>query len=57
MMAKNVDKGIVELIGPLGIKRILVGVSRRMMGLDSGYILHYGLYIIVGVIIIMASQI
>ena len=56
MMAKNMDKGIVELIGPLGIRRLLKGVSRRMVELDSGYILHYGLYIIVGTIIIIISM-
>lgn len=55
MMAKNVDKGVVELIGPLGLRRVLGGVSRRMMELDSGYILHYGLYIIVGAVVIVGS--
>ena len=55
-MVKNVDKGIVEIIGPLGIRRILGGVSRRMMELDSGYILHYGLYIIVGTLVIIISS-
>ena len=53
IMAKNVDKGIVELIGPLGLRRVLGGVSRRMMELDSGYILHYGLYIVIGALIII----
>ena len=56
MMAKNVDKGVLELIGPLGLRRILGGLSRRMMELDSGYILHYGWYIIVGTIIILVSM-
>lgn len=53
MMAKNVDKGIVEMIGPLGLRRLMKGISRRMMELDSGYILHYGLYIIVGTVMIV----
>ena len=55
MMAKNVDKGVVELIGPLGLRRVLGGISRRMMELDSGYILHYGLYIIVGAMLVVSS--
>ena len=50
------DKGIVELMGPLGIRRVLGGVSRRMMGMDSGYIIHYGLYIMVGTIVIVGSM-
>ena len=53
VMAKNIDKGIVELIGPLGLRRVLGGISRRMMELDSGYILHYGLYIVIGALIII----
>ena len=57
MMAKNVDKGVVELIGPLGLRRMLGGLSRRMMELDSGYIIHYGLYIIVGTIMVVGSMV
>ena len=55
IMAKNVDKGIVELIGPLGLRRVLGGISRRMMELDSGYILHYGLYIVIGALLLIGS--
>lgn len=44
------------MVGPLGIRRLLKGLSRRMMELDSGYILHYGLYIIVGTLIIVLSM-
>ena len=56
MMAKNIDKGILEIMGPLGLKRVFLRISRRMMELDSGYIPHYGLYIIVGTVVIIISM-
>ena len=55
IMVKVVDKGVLEILGPLGLKRLFKRVSRRMMELDSGYIPHYGLYIIVGTVIILMS--
>lgn len=54
-VAKLVDKGVLEILGPLGLRRLFKRVSRRMMELDSGYIPHYGLYIIVGTVIILMS--
>ena len=56
MMLKIVDKGVLEILGPLGLRRVLRGVSRRMMELDSGYIPHYGLYIIVGTVIVLVGM-
>lgn len=55
IMVKVVDKGILEILGPLGLKRLFKRVSRRMMELDSGYIPHYGLYIIIGTVIIVVG--
>lgn len=56
MMAKNIDKGVLEIIGPLGLRRVFLRISRRMMEMDSGYIPQYGLYIIVGTVIIIMSM-
>ena len=56
-VAKLVDKGVLEILGPLGLRRLFKRVSRRMMELDSGYIPHYGLYIIVGTVIILMSMV
>ena len=56
MMVKIVDKGVLEVMGPLGLRRVFGRVSRRMMELDSGYIPHYGLYIIIGTMIIIMSM-
>lgn len=47
-----IDKGVLEIVGPLGLQRLLIRVSRTLTRLDSGLIFHYGLYLLVGILII-----
>jgi NADH-ubiquinone oxidoreductase chain 5 len=47
---KVIDKGSIELIGPYGLERGLVSLSRSMANLDTGVITSYALYILVGLI-------
>lgn len=47
---KIIDRGILELIGPLGIKNIIIYMG-KLDKLETGFILHYILYIITGGII------
>ena len=45
---KVIDKGSIELIGPYGLEKGLVTLSRNISKLDTGVITSYALYILVG---------
>jgi len=45
---KVLDKGSVELIGPYGLEKGLVNLSKSIANLDTGVITSYALYILVG---------
>jgi len=45
---KVLDKGSIELIGPFGLERGLVTLSKSIANLDTGVITSYALYILVG---------
>ena len=45
---KVIDKGSIELIGPYGLEKGLVNLSRSISKLDTGVITSYALYILVG---------
>ena len=50
---KVIDKGSVELLGPYGLEKGLVNLSRNIASLDTGVITSYALYILVGLIFYM----
>jgi NADH-ubiquinone oxidoreductase chain 5 len=43
------DRGIIELIGPLGVVRGLKILIKKVSNLQSGLIYHYALTMILGV--------
>ena len=47
---KVLDKGSVELLGPYGLEKGLVNLSKNIGSLDTGVITSYALYILVGLI-------
>jgi NADH-ubiquinone oxidoreductase chain 5 len=47
---KVLDKGSVELVGPYGLEKGLVALSRSIASLDTGVITTYALYILIGLI-------
>lgn len=47
---KVLDKGSVELLGPYGLEKGLVLLSKNISSLDSGVITSYALYILIGFI-------
>jgi NADH-ubiquinone oxidoreductase chain 5 len=47
---KVLDKGSVELLGPFGLEKGLLWISRNISVLDTGVITSYALYILVGLI-------
>jgi NADH-ubiquinone oxidoreductase chain 5 len=48
---KVLDKGSVELLGPFGLEKTLLGLSERIANLNKGVITSYALYILTGLII------
>ena len=47
---KVLDKGSVELLGPFGLEKGLLTLSKSMSTLDTGVITSYALYILIGLI-------
>lgn len=47
---KDMDKGLVELIGPYGIQRNLTYLSVSINNLTTGVVTSYALYILIGLI-------
>jgi len=47
---KVLDKGSVELLGPYGLEKGLITLSRNIASLDRGVITTYALYILIGLI-------
>jgi len=45
---KIIDKGSIELVGPFGLEKGLVTLSKNIAKLDTGVITSYALYILVG---------
>ena len=50
---KVIDKGSVELLGPFGLEKGLINLSRNIASLDTGVITSYALYILIGLIFYM----
>ena len=47
---KVLDKGSIELIGPYGLEKGLITLSRNIANLNSGIITNYALFILIGLI-------
>ena len=50
---KDLDKGSVELLGPIGASKSLLCLSKNIASLSTGVITTYALYILTGLIIYM----
>ena len=46
-----IDKGSVELLGPFGLEKALITLSRNISNLNTGVITSYALYILIGFIL------
>jgi NADH-ubiquinone oxidoreductase chain 5 len=47
---KVLDKGSIELLGPFGLEKGLLNLSKSISALDTGVITSYALYILIGLI-------
>lgn len=45
---KIVDRGAIELVGPYGLEKSLLNLSKNLSCLDTGVVTSYALYILVG---------
>lgn len=52
---KFLDRGIVEELGPYGLEKSLVNLSRVINSLNTGVITTYALYILIGFIVYMLT--
>jgi NADH:ubiquinone oxidoreductase subunit 5 (subunit L)/multisubunit Na+/H+ antiporter MnhA subunit len=48
MSYKSIDRGIFEILGPTGLSTIALKVSSNLHKMQTGYIFHYALIILVG---------
>jgi len=48
------DKGSVELLGPFGLEKGLLFLSRKISNLSTGLITNYALYILIGLILYLS---
>jgi NADH-ubiquinone oxidoreductase chain 5 len=48
---KVIDKGSIELLGPYGLEKGLINLSKNIVSLDTGVITSYALYILIGLIL------
>lgn len=48
---KVLDKGSIELLGPYGLEKGLLNLSKSLSNLDTGVITSYALYILIGLIL------
>lgn len=48
---KVLDKGSIELLGPYGLEKGLLNLSKSLSSLDTGVITSYALYILIGLIL------
>ena len=49
-IAKVLDRGIIEFIGPFGLSNYLIKTSFNISKLDSGLVTNYALYITLGLL-------
>ena len=50
---KILDKGLFEIFGPLGIKKILSKIFDLMYKLETGYIYHYFFFMFINIVLII----
>jgi len=50
LTTKFLDKGSIELLGPFGLEKGLIYLSKSISNLDTGIVTSYALYILIGLI-------
>lgn len=53
---KIIDRGIIEILGPMGLSQIILKKSRYFYGFQSGYIYHYTLLFLIASTILLGLR-
>ena len=51
IMFRSLDKGLLEVIGPYGISRVLFAGANRMKFMQLGQVYYYGYFMIMFILI------
>jgi len=51
---KTLDKGIIEILGPYGISQTVQSLSRQISKIQSGFVYHYALSMLIGLTLFIA---
>jgi len=51
---RALDRGALEMMGPRGVSQVSLGLGRRLRELQSGYMYHYALVMLLGVTAMVA---
>jgi NADH-ubiquinone oxidoreductase chain 5 len=52
---KTLDKGVFEILGPLGLQRITPALSGRLSLIQSGYVAHYASIMLISCVVLLAT--
>lgn len=52
MTTKILDRGSIELVGPYGLEKMLIGLSKTIHNLSVGTVTTYALYILIGFVLL-----
>lgn len=52
---KFLDKGSIELLGPFGLEKGLINLSKKVLNLNTSFVTTYALYILLGFIFFVLS--
>ena len=52
---KVLDKGAIEMIGPLGLEKVLMKLSKRIHSLSSGVVTTYALFFLLGLLVYLLA--
>jgi NADH-ubiquinone oxidoreductase chain 5 len=53
IISKNLDRGVIELLGPYGLSILLTNTGKNIAKMDTGIITTYSLYITLSLIILL----
>jgi NADH-ubiquinone oxidoreductase chain 5 len=52
-ISKQIDRGVIELVGPYGLSNTIIKLAKEISKLDTGIITTYALYITIGFILLL----
>jgi NADH-ubiquinone oxidoreductase chain 5 len=53
---KTIDRGIIEVLGPMGLSRVIYKEASFINNLQTGYIYHYALSILIGCTLLIFTK-